>query len=81
MALLGHLIGKKSLIAIDGEDWKNTRRQFNGAFSTTHLYTLLPQIVEKVNRFFERLDRLAEKGTEFALGGYCTSLTFDIIGM
>lgn len=54
--------------------------QFNGAFSTTHLYTLLPQIVDKINRFFERLDRLAEEGIEFALDGYCTSLTFDVIG-
>lgn len=81
MDLIGDLVGRKSIIAINGEDWKNTRRQFNGAFSTTHLYTLLPQIVDKVNRFFKRLDRLAEKGTEFPLDEYCTSLTFDVIGM
>jgi cytochrome P450 len=81
IGLLRYLIGDKSIIVIDGEDWKNTRRQFNRAFSTTHLYTLLPQIVDKINRFCERLDRLAEKGTEFALEEYCTALTFDVIGM
>ncbi|QGA18889.1 hypothetical protein EYB26_006574 [Talaromyces marneffei] len=80
IGLLHYLIGKQSIIVINGEDWKNTRRRFNGAFSTAHLYTLLPQIVEKIRRFFERLDKRAENGTEFALEEYCTSLTFDVIG-
>ena len=66
---------------IDGDIWKKTRKQFNGAFSLAHLYTLLPGVLDKVDRFIARLDDFAEKGTEFELGEYCTTLTFDIIGM
>lgn len=42
--------------------------------------TLLPCILDKTWYFLEHLDGYARTGEEFNLDGFCTNLTFDIIG-
>jgi cytochrome P450 len=74
------IIGPKSIITSDGEEWKHIRKRFNPGFAPAHLVTLLPAILSKTERFTSRLDALAKSGNEFELGELCTSLTFDIIG-
>ncbi|KAF2474484.1 cytochrome P450 [Lindgomyces ingoldianus] len=75
-----HLVGAKSILTLEGEEWKTFRKRFNLGFAPQHLLTLLPQIVKKTSDFMSRLDSLAESGVEFDMEPLCTDLTFDIIG-
>ncbi|KAF1983445.1 cytochrome P450 [Aulographum hederae CBS 113979] len=80
VAALGALIGKYSIIAAEGEDWKGLRKQLNPGFARSHLIGLLPEITAKTEVFIKRLDGLAHSGVEFCLDVNCLELTFDIIG-
>ncbi|PKS07231.1 hypothetical protein jhhlp_005833 [Lomentospora prolificans] len=81
MKYLSPLIGKNSLVSINGEMWKTLRKRYNPGFAPQHLLKLLPNIIEKVNPFLDHLDRFAETGETALLSDYTTNLTFDIIGM
>ena len=74
------LIGPKSMVSINGHEWKSLRRRFNPGFSSQNLMEMLPLILDKVDLFVRRLDRIADTKEEFSLQEYSTDLTFDIIG-
>ena len=74
------LIGSKSLLILEGEQWKGLRRKFNPGFAPTHLMTLLPKILEKTSFFIRRLDKAAQSGDVVHMDNICVDLTFDIIG-
>ncbi|KIV81726.1 hypothetical protein PV11_03889 [Exophiala sideris] len=73
------LLGKESLITVEGEDWRNLRRRFNKGFSPAHLHSLDPLIISKTRIFVERLQGHAENGETFALKEPAQDLTTDII--
>ncbi|KAK3360452.1 cytochrome P450 [Lasiosphaeria hispida] len=77
---LVHLIGERSLLSKQGEDWKRLRKVFNPGFAPSHLITLLPAILDKTDIFLEHLDLYAKTGEEFLLNKLLIDLTFDIIG-
>ena len=81
MRLYDHLLGPKSILTAQDEEWKGLRKRFNPGFAPQHLMTLLPCILDKAWRFLENVDRYARSGEEFALDELCVNLTFDIIGM
>ncbi|KAF3769409.1 cytochrome P450 [Cryphonectria parasitica EP155] len=74
------LIGPKSILRKQNEEWKEVRRRFNPGFAPQHLMSLLPVIVAKCKRYIEILDHYARSGAPFPLDQPTTNLTFDIIG-
>lgn len=80
MAHLVHLMGPRSIVTAQGEDWKALRKRFNSGFAPQYLTTLLPRLCNMTERFVSNLDRFAASGEEFSLGELCVNLTFDIIG-
>lgn len=81
MRLYDHLLGPRSILTAQDEEWRGLRKRFNPGFAPQHLMTLLPCILDKAWRFLENVDRYARSGEEFALDELCVNLTFDIIGM
>ncbi|KAK0638511.1 cytochrome P450 [Cercophora newfieldiana] len=75
-----HVIGSKSLLIKEGEEWKQFRKMFNPGFAPSHILTLLPAILAKLPRFIELLENKAKTGGEFPLAKPIINLTFDIIG-
>ncbi|CAI6341713.1 unnamed protein product [Periconia digitata] len=80
MGALLDMIGKKSILVAEGDTWRALRRRFNAGFAPQHLMTLMPVILQKVDRFVAKLDALAISGAEAEMEPLCTNLTFDIIG-
>ncbi|KAI0843820.1 cytochrome P450 [Daldinia vernicosa] len=74
------LIGSTSILGREGRDWKNIRKRYNPGFTTQHLWSLLPLLLEKMEPFWDRLDQLAVSGEEFSLETLISNLTFDVIG-
>ncbi|KAI1763246.1 cytochrome P450 [Hypoxylon sp. FL1150] len=64
----------------EGDNWKDLRKRYNPGFSTQHLWSLLPLILEKMEPFCQYLDQFAISGDEFFLGTLLSNLTFDVIG-
>lgn len=63
-----------------GQDWKDLRKKYNPGFTSQHLWTLLPLILEKMEPFVKYLDQFATSGEEFSLEKLISNLTFDVIG-
>lgn len=63
-----------------GEEWKALRKRFNPGFSTQHIMTLLPSIVDKTQIFVSRLERLVQIEQIFSLQDLAIDFTFDFMG-
>ncbi|KAI1208156.1 cytochrome P450 [Annulohypoxylon truncatum] len=74
------IIGKSSILGREGQDWKDLRKVYNPGFTTQHLWSLLPLILEKMEPFWNYLDQFATSGEEFSLEKLISNLTFDVIG-
>ncbi|KAL2845518.1 cytochrome P450 [Aspergillus pseudoustus] len=74
------LIGERSILSAQGSEWKALRKQFNPGFAPQRLISLLPEILDRVQRFVDILDEHAVSGEVVALDELCINLTFDIIG-
>ncbi|KAH8895510.1 cytochrome P450 [Thozetella sp. PMI_491] len=77
---LVHLIGRRSILLKQDEDWKTMRKRFNPGFAPSHLMLFLPTILDKTWLFLEQLDSYARTGEAFSLEKLTINLTFDIIG-
>ncbi|KAK0743544.1 cytochrome P450 [Schizothecium vesticola] len=75
-----HVVGYKSLLIQEGEEWKQLRKMFNPGFAPSHLITMLPAILGKLSRFLQLMDTYAATGEVFSLSKPIINLTFDIIG-
>ncbi|PHH82194.1 hypothetical protein CDD82_6752 [Ophiocordyceps australis] len=75
------ILGEKSLVSANGDEWKVMRKQLNPAFASKNLSALLPSIMAKMLIFLQNLESLASSGSEFRLGQILMALTFDIIGL
>ncbi|KAH7323262.1 putative cytochrome P450 monooxygenase [Stachybotrys elegans] len=80
LARVVDLIGPKTILLKQNDDWKQVRRRFNPGFAPQHLMTLLPLILDKASLYFGILDELAKSDKPISLDGATTNLTFDIIG-
>lgn len=74
------LVGHGDMVSSNGELWKKWRTMFNPGFSTQHLMTLVPGIVDDVQVYVEKLKKHAEKKDVFRLEEETTRLTIDVIG-
>ncbi|CAK3833139.1 cytochrome P450 [Lecanosticta acicola] len=77
---LDKLVGPDDMISANGELWQKWRRMFNPGFSSQHLTTLIPGIVDDVLVYVENLKQHADKEEVFRLEEDTTRLTVDVIG-
>jgi cytochrome P450 len=78
--LMEYTVGTQSIITTTGQQWKFWRKVFDPGFSSSHLATLTPMVVDRVNVFIERLKDHAKTGDVFELLPLTKSLTIDVIG-
>ncbi|KAF2786086.1 cytochrome P450 [Melanomma pulvis-pyrius CBS 109.77] len=62
------------------QEWKYWRTIFNPDFRTTHICSLVPEIVDKVLDFKSSIEKKAKTGKSFLLEDLTLSLTIDIGG-
>lgn len=74
------VLGHRSILGMEGEEWKALRKMFNPGFAHSHLMTLMPLILDKTWQFIGHLNSYARTDEDFPLGDLLTNLTFDIIG-
>ena len=61
-------------------DWKPWRAVFSRAFSTEHVLSLVPDMVEETRVYCETLRELAEQKEMFQLDLVTLRFTIDVIG-
>jgi cytochrome P450 len=74
------IVGRNSILTLNGEEWKSLRQLFSRGFSNAHLMENVGMIVDEVLVFTQKLAELAESGEVVCLEEHVTRLTFDIIG-
>lgn len=74
------LTGEYDLVTMEGDVWKRWRSIFNPGFSSSHLTTLIPGILEDTLTFCDILREHVQEGDMFPLEDSTTSLTVDVIG-
>jgi cytochrome P450 len=77
---LDTFLGAHNMVSVEGQQWKNLRTMFNPGFSSAHLMTLVPYIVDSSLVFCNVIQKKAESNELFELEEYGTRLTIDIIG-
>ncbi|KAI1842130.1 hypothetical protein JX266_011663 [Neoarthrinium moseri] len=78
---LAPLVGSRSLVTLDGDEWKGLRKRILPGFQPQHLLSLVKVILDKSQYFIEHLERLAASGEEFAVDELTINLSFDVIGI
>ena len=74
------IAGGQNLFDAHGKDWKPLRALFNPGFSTRHLLTLVPVLMEEILIYCETLRLHAKIGDTFYLDPTTLRFTVDIIG-
>lgn len=72
------ITGGPNLVSMNGHEWKTWRNLFNPGFSASSLTENMPQLVDSVQLFCEKLRENTGKGM-FKLDELTTNLTTDII--
>ncbi|OLN89940.1 P450 monooxygenase AflN 4 [Colletotrichum chlorophyti] len=74
------MIDADNMVSLSGPAWKKLRAMFNPGFSSGHLITLVPAIVDNATTFVETLSRFADAGKTVRMEEETTKVTVDIIG-
>ena len=74
------MAGEMDLTTLEGDAWKTWRTTFQPGFSSIHLMTKVPQMVEDILIFCEILRERAASGEVFQLDPLTINLSLDIIG-
>ncbi|CAK4031373.1 sterigmatocystin biosynthesis P450 monooxygenase stcS [Lecanosticta acicola] len=72
--------GPGNLVTSEGQTWKKWRAAFNPGFSTSHLMTTVPMIVDECQTFCDIMAENARNNTVFRMEVATTKLTVNIIG-
>lgn len=78
---LAPLVGARSLVTTDGDEWKGLRKRILPGFQPNHLLSLVGDILDKTETFIELMEEKASTGDDFCLEEYTTNLVFDMIGI
>ncbi|KAL1595220.1 hypothetical protein SLS60_009908 [Paraconiothyrium brasiliense] len=78
---LAPLVGARSLVTTDGNEWKALRKRILPGMAPTHLLSLVGAILDKTETFIDLMEEKAKTGEEIRLEDYTTNLVFDIIGI
>ena len=76
---LGPLAGKKSIVLVEGAEWKTIRSTILPGFAPQYLSTLQPIINKHIGRFKEKLSSFVAGGESFPLQDPLISLAIDLI--
>jgi len=68
------------LVTMEGKEWKAWRNIFSPGFNSSHLMTLVPEIMEEISTFCKILRELARKPDIVLMDPLTTKLSLDIIG-
>ena len=79
--VVGHLVGPTGMVLSEGAIWKSMRSMFNPAFTSGHLKSFVPSIVDECLTFCDVLTEHANKRDIFCLEEVATRLTIDAIGL
>jgi cytochrome P450 len=71
--------GPGNLVSSEGAEWKKWRSVFNPGFSSGHLMTLVPAIVDQCKVFCDLMNQKAKRNELFRMETNATKLTIDII--
>lgn len=78
---LAPLVGARSLVTTDGDEWNALYKRIRPGFQPSHLLSLVDVILDKSETFIELMEQKAASGDTFHLESYTTNLVFDIIGI
>ena len=73
------LIGKKSLVTMEGGEWWAQRRMYNPGFSPDFLCGIVSTIVEKCDRLVDKCDEDIDNGASTNMLAKAIDLTIDVI--
>ncbi|KAI1460516.1 cytochrome P450 [Annulohypoxylon moriforme] len=76
----GAFTGGEDLLSLDGPEWKKARSIFNPGFSARNLLSLIPDMIEEVLIFRERLRKAAASKQVVRFEDYTTDIAVDIVG-
>jgi len=74
------MTGGMDLTTLEGSAWKTWRNVFQPGFSSGHLMTKVPEMIEDILIFCENLRAHAASGEVFQMDPLTVNLNFDIIG-
>ncbi|KAL8781360.1 MAG: hypothetical protein Q9213_006049 [Squamulea squamosa] len=74
------IAGGPNLFDLVEKEWRPWRTVFNKGFSTDHIYSLVPGMVDNTRIYCETLRKLAERGDMFLLDPTTLRYTMDLIG-
>lgn len=75
-----YTVGTQSIITTHGEQHRFWRKVFDAGFSSSHLASLTPMVIQRVDVFIEKLEAQVKSGEVFPLLPLTKSLTLDVIG-
>ncbi|KAF6792641.1 cytochrome p450 [Colletotrichum sojae] len=78
---LAPLVGARSLVTTDGNEWKGLRKRILPGMQPQHLLSLVKAILDKTELFIDLMEQKAVSGEEFTIDEYTTNLAFDVIGI
>jgi cytochrome P450 len=73
-------LGPENMAAANGAVWKKARTVYNPGFATSHLMTVIANIVDDVETFVDVLGELADGQEKFEMEAVAMKLSFDVIG-
>lgn len=74
------MTGEMDLTTLEGQAWRTWRTIFQPGFSSSHLMTKVPQMIEDVLIFCETLRARAASSEIFQMDPVIINLSLDIIG-
>ncbi|TDZ53944.1 putative sterigmatocystin biosynthesis P450 monooxygenase stcS [Colletotrichum trifolii] len=78
---LAPLVGARSLVTTDGDEWKGLRKRILPGMQPRHLLSLVQVVLDKTQLFIDFMEEKAATGEEFTIDEYTTNLAFDVIGI
>jgi cytochrome P450 len=73
------LLGRKSMVAAEGDEWASQRKLYNPGFSPEFLKNIVYVIVQKCNRFIKKCDEDLAAGLPTDMLERAIDLTVDVI--
>lgn len=77
---LDPVTGARDLFTLEGAEWKRARSVFNPGFSAKNLLSLVPEFVDEMLPFQNRLREAAQTKETVKLERLTTPLAIDVIG-
>lgn len=74
------ITGGPELFTMEGPMWKYWSSTFAHGFSSSHIMTVIPELIEEALVFREILREKAEEGVRFPLESITTTLAADLVG-